>query len=93
MLVLSNGGTNWQPWQADAQTISVLLVVNVPSDVTLDASFQSALSAHLVATYGAEWTQLGTPSFLGAPPEHVATNTDGSSRYRGRITVTLTRSP
>ncbi len=93
MLVLSNGGTNWQPWQADAKTISVLLVVNVPSDVTLDASFQSALSAHLVATYGAEWTQLGTPSFLGAPPEHVATNTDGSSRYRGRITVTLTRSP
>jgi hypothetical protein len=93
MLVLSNGGTNWQPWQADAQTISVLLVVDVPSDATLDASFQNALSAHLADSYGTEWTQLGTPSFLGAPPEHVATNTDGSSRYRGRITVTLTRSP
>ena len=93
MLVVSNGGTNWQPWQADAQTISVLLVVDVPADATLDASFQSALSAHIDDSYGTEWTQLGTPSFLGAPPEHVATNADGSSRFRGRITVTLTRSP
>ncbi|MFM2308707.1 MAG: hypothetical protein RLY87_827 [Chloroflexota bacterium] len=93
MLVLSNGGTNWQPWQANAQTITVVLEVDVPTDATLDASFQSALDAYLADTYGTQWTQIGTPTFLGTPPEQLAANPDGSSLYRGRLKVTLTRLP
>jgi hypothetical protein len=92
-LVLSNGGTNWQPWQANAQTITVVLEVDVPTDATLDASFQSALDAYLADTYGTQWTQIGTPTFLGTPPEQLAANPDGSSLYRGRLKVTLTRLP
>jgi serine/threonine protein kinase len=93
MLVLSNGGTNWQPWQANAQTITVVLEVDVPNDATLDASFQSALDAYLADTYGSQWAQIGTPTFLGTPPEQLSANADGSSHYRGRLKVTLTRLP
>lgn len=93
MLILSNGGTNWQPWQADAQTITVLLEVDVPTDASLDASFQTALTAYVSKQYGTEWSQRGAPTFLGSPPTYLASNGDGSSRYRGRLRVTLARLP
>jgi len=93
MLVLSNGGTDWQPWQSNSQTITVVLEVDVPNNATLDASFQSALDTYLADTYGSQWVQIGTPTFLGTPPEHLSANADGSSHYRGRLKVTLTRLP
>ena len=93
MLVLSKGGTDWQPWQSNSQSITVVLEVDVPINATLDDSFQVALDAYITDTYGNQWTQIGTTSFLGTPPEQLSVNPNGSRHYRGRLKVTLTRLP
>lgn len=91
LLLWTDGGTNLQPWQADTQTITVLLEVAVPAEADLDGAFQHAVDAYIAETYGAEWSIHAPATFLGAPPTPIRTNADGSSQYRGRLSVVIDR--
>ncbi|MFM2031725.1 MAG: hypothetical protein RLZZ297_490 [Chloroflexota bacterium] len=93
LLVWTEGGTNRTPWRPNTQTVTVVLDIEVAADTDLDAAFDAALRTHITQTYGPEWVMHTPAAFYGSPPEALGTTSDGDSRYRGRLTVTLDRAP